>query len=915
MKKARLVALVLAMVMVATALSACAALERTVTVYNGSEQIAQVIVKKNKKLPTQYDGWFLDGNLYATQEDYNKANDEDAENDPEPIKIDEFKVKEDMSVYGTFIEDKLTTGTGYTYTYAMDTFPTVWNPLVYQTNTDAEILDYVSDGFYTFDYNADKTGYQMVPAMAVGEPVDVTAQYANVDAVEGVSEAVDKGWGIEAGSQYRAWKITIRNDLKWDDGTPITANDFVESTKRLLDPAAQNSRADDYTYAGDFVMHNAKNYLYQGQEGIFSALDVMSTADYNAETHDSKLFFSLGNPEENKEKFGTESVAYLRVSVGFPDKWTAKECAEYIKNAWLPNLDVEVIKEMEGKSLAEIKANDSYAAQFNMLWGDDFWGSVPGEEIHFCLAEAAFPELSFDKVGIKAVSDTEIVYILDQELKGFYLKYSLPGFLVKTSLYDSLASTNGGVYSNSYGTTVETTPSFGAYKLTYFQKNKSFKLEKNTNWYGHADHPDLYQTTNINVIRVANAATRLQMFLAGQLDSYGLTVNDMADYQMSDYTYYTTGESTFFMALNPDLEALEKKQEAAGANINKTILTVKEFRQALSFALDRTKFALATSPTNNPSFAAFSTTIVANPETGETYRATEEAKDAVLAFWGLADDVGEGKRYATKDEAIASITGYDLAGAKTLFDAAYDYAIANELMDEDDVVEIKIGLPSATAAFYTKGYDFLVNNYTEAVKGTKLEGKLTFTKDDTIGNSFGDALRNNQVDLLFGVGFTGSALNPYGLVSVYSKNEEDLRYDTGTDTTQIPVEVTVEGLVEGMTNFTASMDAWTLLLEGKTITVTETGTTNTREVKVDSENYAVKLPILAAIEKAVLEQYNMIPILDDSSASLKGQKYNYYTEDYIYGVGRGGIKYMTYNYNDSEWAAYVESKGGTLNYK
>ena len=166
-----------------------------------------------------------------------------------------------------------------------------------------------------------------------------------------------------------------------------------------------------------------------------------------------------------------------------------------------------------------------------------------------------------------------------------------------------------------------------------------------------------------------------------------------------------------------------------------------------------------------------------------------------------------------------------------------------------------------------------------------------------------------------GVGFTGSALDPYGLVSVYSKNDESLRYDKGTDTTTIPVDVVVEGLVEGKTNFTASMDAWTKLLEGKKVTITETGTTNTFEVKVDSENYAVKLPILAAVEKAVLEQYNMIPLLDDSSASLKGQKYNYYTEDYIYGVGRGGIKYRTYNYNDSEWASYVESKGGTLNYK
>ena len=914
MKKARLVALVLAMVMVVTALSACAALERTVTVYNGSEQIAQVIVKKNKKLPTEFDGWFLDGNLYATQEDYDKANDEDAENDPEPINIDEFKVKEDISVYGTFIEDKLTTGTGYTYTYAMDTFPTVWNPLVYQTNTDDELLSYVSDGFYTFDYNADKTGYQMVPAMAVGEPVDVTAQYANVDATE-TTEAVDNGWGIEAGAQYRAWKITIRNDLKWDDGTAITANDFVESVKRLLAPEAQNSRADDYTYAGNFVMHNAKNYLYQGQEGIFTALDIISEAQYNAAEHDSKLIFSLAPPAANKEAFDAEAECYFRTAFGFPASYDAAKCAQYVKDNYVANLDLEVVASMEGKTLAEIKADPTMAAEWQKLWGD-FWGAVPGEETHFCLMEGAFPELSFDKVGIKAISDTEIVYILDQELKGFYLKYSLPGFLVKTSLYDSLASTSGGVYSNSYGTTVETTPSFGAYKLTYFQKNKSFKLEKNTQWYGHTDHPDLYQTTNINVIRVANAATRLQMFLAGQLDSYGLTVNDMADYQMSDYTYYTTGESTFFMALNPDLEALEEKQTAAGANINKTILTVKEFRQALSFALDRAKFALATSPTNNPSFAAFSTTIVANPETGETYRATEEAKDAVLAFWGLADDVGEGKRYATKDEAIASITGYDIAGAKTLFDAAYDKAIAEGLMDADDVVEIKIGLPSATAAFYTKGYDFLVNNYTEAVKGTKLEGKLTFSKDDTIGNGFGDALRNNQVDLLFGVGFTGSALDPYGLVSVYSKNDEDLRYDAGTNTTQIPVEVTVEGLVEGVTSFSASMDTWTLLLEGQQVTVSEAADpTKTHKVKVDSENYAVKLPILAAIEKAVLEQYNMIPILDDSSASLKGQKYNYYTEDYIYGIGRGGIKYRTYNYNDSEWAAYVESKGGTLNYK
>ena len=58
----------------------------------------------------------------------------------------------------------------------------------------------------------------------------------------------------------------------------------------------------------------------------------------------------------------------------------------------------------------------------------------------------------------------------------------------------------------------------------------------------------------------------------------------------------------------------------------------------------------------------------------------------------------------------------------------------------------------------------------------------------------------------------------------------------------------------------------------------------------------------------------MLPLDDESSAALKGKQIKYYTEEYIYGVGRGGIKYMTYNYSDQEWKEYVASKGGILDY-
>ena len=61
----------------------------------------------------------------------------------------------------------------------------------------------------------------------------------------------------------------------------------------------------------------------------------------------------------------------------------------------------------------------------------------------------------------------------------------------------------------------------------------------------------------------------------------------------------------------------------------------------------------------------------------------------------------------------------------------------------------------------------------------------------------------------------------------------------------------------------------------------------------------------------------MIPINLDASASMKGMKIKYGTEEYVFGVGRGGIKYMSYYYSDSEWAAFVAANAvdGKLNYK
>ena len=773
----------------------------------------------------------------------------------------------------------------YTYNTALSEFPTNWNYHTYQTATDAEILDYISSSFYIFDYNETLDGYAMVDGMAVGEPVDVTADYVGQ-------------FGIEEGATARAYVLNLRQDLKWEDGTPITAHDFVESAKRLLNPEAQNYRADGM-YSGSVKIHNAEAYLKQGQ--------VNMTENNLAPTR--YLVADLVKGEDGA--YTTPDGIPMYIGTAFPlNDWLGGKTLQYYVEGYGDSMfDVasfEALAAMADENGLVAATDETIDLLTKVITFSAGWGESADNVPDYLVYEVTYPEVAWENVGWFALSDYELCFVMDAELSGFYLKYNLSAPLVNLELYDACASVVDGVYTNTYGTSAETTMSYGPFKLTSFQADKQYVLEKNENFYGLTE--DTYQVTKWVVDCVPEASTRLELFLQGKLDSFGLSKDYMDEYQMSDYTYYSTGDSTFAMCFNPDAEALVNAQAALGENMNKTILTIKEFRQAMSYALDRNAFCLATSPMNAPGFGLYSGLIISDPEAGTAYRTTDVAKNVLAEFWGVSEEYGEGKMYADIDEAIDSITGYNLTKAQELFDVAYDMAIAQGLMDEDDIIEIKIGTPNNTSTFYNNGYEFLVNNYTEAVKGTKLEGKLTFTRDDTLGNAFSDALNNNQVDMLFGVGWTGSALDPYGLMEAYVK--PDYQYDDSTDFTAIYCDIEVNGVV-----YTASVWDWYCIMNGETKTITAAdGSTIEFSCGVADEDPATRLAILGALEGAVLLNYNFIPIMDDASAQLRGQQVSYYTEDYIFGMGFGGLKYYTFNYTDAEWDAYVAENGGQLDY-
>jgi hypothetical protein len=107
-----------------------------------------------------------------------------------------------------------------------------------------------------------------------------------------------------------------------------------------------------------------------------------------------------------------------------------------------------------------------------------------------------------------------------------------------------------------------------------------------------------------------------------------------------------------------------------------------------------------------------------------------------------------------------------------------------------------------------------------------------------------------------------------------------------------------------------SLKQWSDCLNGTAVEVNGV-TYNFGSGMVDVE---VRLDILAACEGKILESYNYLPMLLDGSMALLTQQVYYVVEEYNPIMGRGGLAYTKYNFNEEDWAAFVAEQGGSLKY-
>lgn len=142
----------------------------------------------------------------------------------------------------------------YSYNTYTAVSPSNWNALTYRDNNDRQIMTYITGGLFEYDFAKDdddgewETDEHIVSYAMATDLKDVTSEY------------VGDTWGIKSGEKAKAWKITLRNDLKWDDGTPIKATDYVYSMREQLNPDFKNFRADSF-YKGTLVIKGAKDYF------------------------------------------------------------------------------------------------------------------------------------------------------------------------------------------------------------------------------------------------------------------------------------------------------------------------------------------------------------------------------------------------------------------------------------------------------------------------------------------------------------------------------------------------------------------------------------------------------------------------------------------------------------------------------
>ena len=504
-----------------------------------------------------------------------------------------------------------------------------------------------------------------------------------------------------------------------------------------------------------------------------------------------------------------------------------------------------------------------------------------------------------EAVGCYKVDDTTFRYVTKAKLAlGEFLRACNSNWLVHKATYEA----------GNYGTSLETTMSYGPYKLESVDAGKQVVLVQNENYYQYTKKDDgtlyaetdyevggekvqAYQTTKIIIDAMTEEAAK-DAFMKGELSTWTPTADEMLTYNASMQMRQNKTTETYSLFFNTN-EAALKKLDAAG-NKNSVVLTSTNFRKAFSMAIDREAWAAQT-PGYTPAYNLFNSTFYYDiyKEPTSVYREAPQAMQAMCDVYGVK--WVDGAMYGTLDEAYGSISGYYPENAKDLMKTACDELVSAGLYKKGEEIKIRVAYSSAALTVSEQEQVKNLNEQLNAAAAGSGFGTITLEAVGEVEN-----LNDKVVSGAFAMGYgavSGDALNPF----TYMQNFLDAEnYKLSEKACWNPATETLTLKINGE-SVTKTWQEWSRVLIG-----------NGEYAKAA---VGIKLDITAFLERDFLRKFYRIPLAAGCDATMQSYQVQDFAEQYNTMYGFGGMELLTYNYSDAQWAEYVAKNNSSLGYE
>lgn len=599
----------------------------------------------------------------------------------------------------------------------------ILNPLTYHWSHESALMDYISTNLYGTDVNWDqaitdglateKGDFSTIDETNIGALVRENVLYGAAEFPIAVGGEFDGESGVDQDGNYSeaisreisayTYRYTLRDDIYWEDGTNVTADDYYYSYFQYIDNVQNNFRASSYYPNADrssgMKVVGSRGYFLQGTEiglgessanplaGDYGYAELTAYAGPNPiPAYAAYSGYAIG------DIFGGASTTYITEAqlnsfgyeLGDEDVALVSDAAELFgfpaDSHWLVDMDL----------ICDIVANPNYVGAIGETW----------------------PVVAKEDVGFKVIDDYTFEMTFEVPVSHSSAISNGDFKLVHPATYAASLDSEGT--NSTYGTSLTKPLSYGPYVLKSWDTGQ--KIVFNKNYMSFMQNYFNYKSISFEFY--PNVDSRVTAFKQGLLSSTSLNQTYYNEFlEDPNRKSYYDGYPQYLLFNAAEYEG----QDLAVRDVIKE----QDFRQAFFFGFNRIEYTSTIYAPNVPTLLAYSSNATQYDNDEQWYVNTPE-------YAAMLEDLGID--YDT--------FGYDPEQAQDLFDGVYDQWIA-----DGNTGPITLTYLTSEGAESERIDNYIITHY-ETLFGND---KLDFVKDSYTS----DVASNKQDAFEFDITLTG----------------------------------------------------------------------------------------------------------------------------------------------------------------